>query len=285
MFIWNSLAVSIIQRMLAIWSLVPLPFLNPACTSGSSVFMHCLMRNECNCAVVWTFFGIALLWDWNGNCLFPVLDHCWVFQICCHIECSTWTASSFTIWNSATGIPSLPPALFIVILPKAHLTSFCWLSGSTWVITPSWLSGSLRSFLYSSVYSCHLFLISFASVRSILFLFFFMSVFAWKQILQMLFLWLWVFVSLAISYGFKILLSYFHCLLQRKIVQKKLFPGGSVVKKLLVNAEDVGSIPESGRSLGGGHDNPLQYTCLENSKNRGNCWATVHGVAKELDMT
>ena len=41
------------------------------------------------------------------------------------------------------------------------------MSGSRWVITPSWLSGSLRSFLYSSsVYSCHLFLISSASVRS-----------------------------------------------------------------------------------------------------------------------
>ena len=41
MFFWNSLAFSMIQRMLAIWSLVPLPFLNPACTSGSSQFKYC----------------------------------------------------------------------------------------------------------------------------------------------------------------------------------------------------------------------------------------------------
>ena len=41
MFFWNSLAFSMIQRMLAIWSLVPLPFLNPAWTSGSSQFTYC----------------------------------------------------------------------------------------------------------------------------------------------------------------------------------------------------------------------------------------------------
>ena len=43
---------------------------------------------------------------------------------------------------------------------------------------------------------------------------------------------------------------------------------------------DVGSIPGSGRSPGGGHGNPLQYPCLENPMDRGAYWATVHGVAK-----
>ena len=76
--------------------------------------------------------------------------YCWVFQICWHIECSTFTASCFRIWNSSTGIPSPPLALFIVMLPKAHLTSHSRMSGSGWVIIPSWLSGSWRSFLYSS---------------------------------------------------------------------------------------------------------------------------------------
>ena len=52
------------------------------------------------------------------------------------------------------------------MLPKAHLTLHFRMSGSKWVITPSWLSGSWRYFLYSSsVYSCHLFLISSASVQ------------------------------------------------------------------------------------------------------------------------
>ena len=113
--------------------------------------------------------------------LFQSCGHCWVFQICWHIECSTFTASSFRISNSSTGIPSLPLALFIVMLPKAHLTSHSRMSGSRWVITPTWLSGSWRSFLYSSyVYSCHLFLIPSASDRSIPFLSFIVPIFAWN---------------------------------------------------------------------------------------------------------
>ena len=42
----------------------------------------------------------------------------------------------------------------------------------------------------------------------------------------------------------------------------------------------MGSIPGLGRSPGGGHGNPLQYSCLENPIDRGAWWATVHGVAK-----
>ena len=86
MFFWNSLAFSMIQRMLAIL------------ISGSSAFsktslniwkfsVHVLLKpglenferyftsvwDECNCAVVWAFFGIAFLWDWNENWPFPVL--------------------------------------------------------------------------------------------------------------------------------------------------------------------------------------------------------------------
>ena len=113
--------------------------------------------------------------------LFQSCGHCWVFNICWHIECSTFTASSFRIWKSSTGIPSPPLALFVLMLSKAHLTSHSRMSGSMWVITPLWLSWWWRSFLYSfSVYSCHLFLISFASVRSIPFLSFIEPIFAWN---------------------------------------------------------------------------------------------------------
>ena len=80
--------------------------------------------------------------------LFQSCGHCWVFQICCHIECHIFTASSFRIWNSSIGIPSPPLALFKVMLPKAHLPSHSRMSGSRLVITPLWLSGSWRSFLY-----------------------------------------------------------------------------------------------------------------------------------------
>ena len=51
------------------------------------------------------------------------------------------------------------------------------------------------------------------------------------------------------------------------------------------NAGDVGSIPGSGRSPGEENGNALQYSCLENSMDRGAWWAVVHRVTKELDMT
>ena len=134
----------------------------------------------------WTFFGIALLRDWYETDLFQSRGHCWVFQICWHVECITFTASYFKIWNSSTGIPSPPLALFIVILPKAHLTSHSRKTGSRWVITPSWLSGLWRSFLYSfSVYTYHLLIFS-ASVRSLPFLSFIEPIFAWNVPLESL---------------------------------------------------------------------------------------------------
>ena len=98
----------LIQQMLVIWSLVPFPFLNPAGTSGSSRFTYCwslawrilsisLLACEMS-AIMWyfedslalPFFGIGMKTD-----LFQSCGHCWVFQICWHIECSTFTAPSF----------------------------------------------------------------------------------------------------------------------------------------------------------------------------------------------
>ena len=89
MFFWNSLVFSMIQQMLEIWSLVPLPFLNPEkdldILNTWKFIVHILLKpglenfehyftsvwHECNCAVVWAFFGIAFLWDWNENWPFP----------------------------------------------------------------------------------------------------------------------------------------------------------------------------------------------------------------------
>ena len=159
-----------IQQMLAIWSLIPLPFLNSSWTSGSSWFM-CSWGLACRIlsiillvcemsAIVWyfehplvlPFFGI-----WMKTDLFQSYGQCCIFQICWHIECSPFPVLSWRIWNSSAGIPSPLLALLVVMLPKAHLTLDYRISGCRWVITPSWLSGSLRSFLYSSVYSCYLF--------------------------------------------------------------------------------------------------------------------------------
>ena len=112
--------------------------------------------------------------------LFQSYGHCWVFQICWHIKYSTFTASSFRIWNSSTGIPSPLLALFIVMLPKAHLTYIpgCLALGE-WSHHRDYL-GHKDLFLYNStVYSCHL-LISSASVGSIPFLSFIEPIFAWS---------------------------------------------------------------------------------------------------------
>ena len=60
-------------------------------------------------------------------------------------------------------------------------------------------------------------------------------------------------------------------------------PGGSVVKNPPANVGYMNSIPELGRSSGERNGNPLQYSCLENSMDRGAWWATVHGVTEESD--
>ena len=60
------------------------------------------------------------------------------------------------------------------------------------------------------------------------------------------------------------------------------FPGGSAGKEFTCNVGDLGLIPGLGRSPGDGNANPLQYSCLENSMDRGVWQITVHGVAKSL---
>ena len=84
-------------------------------------------------SILWHCLSLGLEWKLTFSC-----GHCWVFQICWHIECSTFTAFSFRIWNSSTGIPSPPLALFVVMPPKAHLTSYSSMSGSRLVITSPW---------------------------------------------------------------------------------------------------------------------------------------------------
>ena len=97
----------------------------------------------------WTYFWHcpSLRLEWKH--IFQSCGHCWLFQICWHIECSTLTALSFRIWNSSAGISPPPLALFIVMLPKARYFTLqavrLYVSDHT-----LWLSGSLRPFLYSS---------------------------------------------------------------------------------------------------------------------------------------
>ena len=92
---------------------------------------------------VWINSGI---WWWTGrsgvlqSMGLQRVGHDWVTELN-WTECSTFTASFLRIWNSSTGIPSPPLALFVVMLPKAYLTLHSRMSGSRWVwtIIPSWL--------------------------------------------------------------------------------------------------------------------------------------------------
>ena len=94
------------------------------------------MWDKSNCAVVWAFFGIASLWDWNENWPFPVLWPLLSFPNLRHIEHCTLTASSYRTWNNSTGIPSSPLALLVLMLSKDHLILNSRMSGSRWVIIP-----------------------------------------------------------------------------------------------------------------------------------------------------
>ena len=143
------------------------------------------------------------------------------------------------------------------MLPKAHLTSNSRMSGSRWVITPLWLSGSLRSFLRSSsVYSYHLFLISSASIRSVPFLSFIVPIFAWN-------------VPLVYTHTH----THAHTYIKHIYIYQG-FPCGSAGKESACNAGDLDSIAGLGRSPGEGKGYPLQYPGL------GIPWSR-----KELDTT
>ena len=85
---------------------------------GSSWFMYCwslawrilsITLLACEMSVIVRQFEHSLALPFFGSGmktdLFQSCGHCWVFQICWHIDCSTFTASSFRIWNSSTGIP------------------------------------------------------------------------------------------------------------------------------------------------------------------------------------
>ena len=197
-----------IQWMLAIWSLVPLPFLNPAWTSGNSQLLKPGLENfeyyfasvwdNCNCAVVWIFWALPFLrLEWKLTFSSPEAT-AEFFKLAGILSVAPYQHHLLG-FESSTGIPSPPLVLFRVTLPKAHLTSHSRMSGSTWVIIPPWSSRSWRPFLYSSsVYSCCL-LISSASVRPIPFLSFIVLIFAWSVPLVSL-------IFLKRSLGFPILL-------------------------------------------------------------------------------
>ena len=153
-----------IQRMLAIWSLVPgkshgwrslvgyspWGYKESDMTEGLHFLLVCEMSatvKQFEHSLTLPFFGIGMKTDFFQFC-----GHCRDFQICWHIECSMLTASPFMIWNSSTGIPSPPPVhltLFLSTLIFVHI------SGSSLNV-----NFSIKFFLISQVdltYACVLF--------------------------------------------------------------------------------------------------------------------------------
>ena len=121
------------KSSLSIWNFsVHIP-LKPGLENFEHYFAS--MWDECNCTIVWTFFGIAFLWDWNENWPFPVLWPLLSFPNLLAYWVQHFHSITFRVWSSSTGIPSRPLALFVVMLPKAHLTLHSRMSGSRWVIT------------------------------------------------------------------------------------------------------------------------------------------------------
>ena len=132
------------KTSLNFWNFMVHVLLKPGLENFEHYFTS--MWDECNCAVVWAFFGIAFLWNWNENWPFPVLWPPLSFPNLLAYWVQHFQSTIFRIWNSSTGILSPPLALFIVMLPKTHLTSHSSMSGPRWVITPLWLSGLWRIF-------------------------------------------------------------------------------------------------------------------------------------------
>ena len=108
----------------------------------------------------WHYFSLGLEWKLTFSSPVATAE----FSNLAGVLSAAFSQHHLLGWNSSNGIPSPPLAMFAVMLPKAHWTSHSRMSDSWWVITPLWLSGSWRSFLYiSSVHSSFL-LISSTSI-------------------------------------------------------------------------------------------------------------------------
>ena len=121
------------KSSLNIWKFSVHVLLKPSLENIEHYFA--IMWNMCSCEVVWIILSLSFFETGMKTDLFQSCHYCWVFQIHWHIECTTFAALSFRIWNSLAGIPSPPLALFAVILLNAHLTFHSKMSVCRWVIT------------------------------------------------------------------------------------------------------------------------------------------------------
>ena len=107
------------KTSLNIWNFMVHILLKPGLENFEQIFLS--VWEQCNCAVVWSFFGSAFLWDWNENWPFPVLWPLLSFPNLLAYWVQQFHSIFFGILNISTGIPSPPLALFAVMLPKGPL--------------------------------------------------------------------------------------------------------------------------------------------------------------------
>ena len=107
------------KTSLNIWNFMVHILLKPGLENFEQIFLS--VWEQCNCAVVWSFFGSAFLWDWNENWPFPVLWPLLSFPNFLAYWVQQFHSIFFGILNISTGIPSPPLALFAVMLPKGPL--------------------------------------------------------------------------------------------------------------------------------------------------------------------
>ena len=134
-------------------------FLYASWTSGTSQFTYCwslawrilsiiLLACEMS-AIVQSFehaLQLPLFGIWMKTDIFQHFGHCWVFQICWHMECNTFRASSFSTWHSSAGIPSPPLAFFTIMHWYCYMCIFSplrWdivvqLLNQVWLFAMSW---------------------------------------------------------------------------------------------------------------------------------------------------
>ena len=141
-----------IQRVLAIWSLVPLPFLK-SFLNIRKFTVHVLLKprlenfdhyftsmwDECKCVVVWTFFGIAFLWDWNKNWPLPVQRFSWCTlqkaeepEVKLPTSAGSWKKQESSRKTSISALLTMPKPLTVWITINCRKFSKSWEYQTTW---------------------------------------------------------------------------------------------------------------------------------------------------------
>ena len=126
MFFWSSLAFSMIQWMLAIWFLIPLPFLNVACTSGSSQFMYCW-------SLAWRILSITLL-AFEISAILWYFEHSLALPFLCWNENWSFPPVAISEFSKFAGILSAALSQQHLLGFEIALTQWTWV----WVNSGSW---------------------------------------------------------------------------------------------------------------------------------------------------